>query len=176
MDETLLAELRRVLGDRILAHEADDVPTIVVAPSDLYGVVEDLYRDESLAFTFLTTLFGMHYPAEGRDLGADAKGAEAKGDELGLQVLLYNMRKGQRLRLTCSFPIENPEIKSLTPLFPAANWMEREAYDFFGIRFIGHPNLKRILNIETMTVFPMRKDFPLEDQSRDDKNDRMFGR
>ena len=171
MDETLLAELRRVLGGRILSHEADDVPTIVIAASELYDVVDALYKDEALAFRFLTSLFGMHYPAEGGQPGEGAR-----GEELGLQVLLYNMRKGQRLRVTCSFPIENPEIRSLTPIFPAANWMERESYDFFGIRFLGHPNLKRILNIETMTVFPMRKDFPLEDQSRDDKNDRMFGR
>jgi NADH-quinone oxidoreductase subunit C len=139
----------------------------------------------------------MHYPAvgtaegggpaegnvgEGRGAVENVRGEGAgsattgRGDRLGLQVLLYNMRKGQRLRVTCSFPIESPEVKSLTPLFPAANWMERESYDFFGIRFAGHPNLKRILNIETMTVFPMRKDFPLEDQSRDDKNDQMFGR
>ena len=165
MEETLLTELRRVLGDRILSHEADDVPTIGIKAEDLYGVVDDLYKDETLALRFLTTLFGMHYPA-----------VEGQAERLGLQVLLYNMRKGLRVRLTCTFPVETPELRSLTPIFPTANWMEREAYDFFGIRFAGHPNLKRILNIETMTAFPMRKDFPLEDLSRDDKDDRMFGR
>jgi NADH-quinone oxidoreductase subunit C len=165
VDEALFAELRRVLGDRILSHEADDIPTIVVDASDLFDAVAALRDDETLAFRFLTTLFGMHYPAT----------TEA-GERLGVQVLLQNMHKGRRLRLTCTVPIEKPELRSLTPLFPSANWMEREAYDFFGIRFLGHPNLKRILNIETMTVFPMRKDFPLEDQSRDDKDDRMFGR
>lgn len=166
MDETLLAELRRVLGDRILSHESDDVPTIEIASADLYDVVDALYKDEKLAFRFLTTLFGMHHPPAGSDSGGD----------LGLQVLLYNMRTGQRLRVTCRFPIDNPVVKSLTPIFPTANWMEREAWDFYGIRFEGHPNLKRILNLETMTVFPMRKDFPLEDLSREDKDDRMFGR
>lgn len=164
-DETLLADLRRALGDRILSHEADDVPTIVVPASELYEAVRILRDDEKLAFTFLTTLFGMHYPAEG-----------GRGEELGVQVLLHDMRGGRRLRLICSFPVGQPEVPSLTPLFPAANWMERETYDFYGIRFTGHPNLKRILNIDSMTVFPMRKDFPLEDQSREDKDDRMFGR
>jgi NADH-quinone oxidoreductase subunit C len=119
----------------------------------------------------MTDLFGMHYPEEG-----GAAGGDGKGDELGLQVLLYNMRNGQRLRITCRFPITSPEVSSLTSLYSAANWLERETYDFFGIRFKGHPNLKRILNIETMTAFPMRKDFPLEDQTREDKDDRMFGR
>jgi len=171
MDEALLSEVRRVLGDRILEGEADDVPTIAVRATDLYETVAALKEDRSLAFGILTDLFGMHYPAE----QADPDGRE-RGEELGVQVLLHNMGMNKRLRITCRFPVESPEVASLTPLFPAANWLERETFDFYGIRFSGHPNLKRILNIETMTVFPMRKDFPLEDQTREDKDDRMFGR
>ena len=60
--------------------------------------------------------------------------------------------------------------------FHAANWMERETYDFYGVNFVGHPNLKRILNVDEMDYFPMRKEFPLEDQTRIDKDDEMFGR
>jgi NADH-quinone oxidoreductase subunit C len=54
--------------------------------------------------------------------------------------------------------------------------MERETYDFFGVNFVGHPNLKRILNVEEMEYFPLRKEYPLEDQKRTDKDDEMFGR
>jgi NADH-quinone oxidoreductase subunit C len=54
--------------------------------------------------------------------------------------------------------------------------MERETYDFFGVKFKGHPNLKRILNVDEMDIFPLRKEYPLEDQGRTDKNDSMFGR
>jgi NADH-quinone oxidoreductase subunit C len=54
--------------------------------------------------------------------------------------------------------------------------MERETYDFYGVNFVGHPNLVRILNVDEMEYFPMRKEFPLEDQSRLDKDDEMFGR
>jgi len=72
--------------------------------------------------------------------------------------------------------IEKPQIDTLTNLFSAANWMERETFDFFGIEFIGHPNLIRILNVEYMDYFPMRKEYPLEDQTRKDKDDRFFGR
>jgi NADH-quinone oxidoreductase subunit C len=54
--------------------------------------------------------------------------------------------------------------------------MEREAYDFYGVVFKGHPNLKKILNMEEQTVFPLLKYFPLEDPTRDDKDDTMFGR
>jgi NADH-quinone oxidoreductase subunit C len=61
-------------------------------------------------------------------------------------------------------------------VFAAANWLERETYDFYGVIFEGHPNLKRILNVDEMIIFPMRKEYPLEDQTREDKNDSMFGR
>ncbi len=54
--------------------------------------------------------------------------------------------------------------------------MERETYDFYGVNFVGHPNLKRILNVEEMEYFPLRKEYPLEDQKRIDKDDEMFGR
>ena len=61
-------------------------------------------------------------------------------------------------------------------IWVGANWMERESYDFYGIRFKGHPNLVRILNVDEMDIFPLRKEFPLEDQTREDKEDKMFGR
>jgi NADH-quinone oxidoreductase subunit C len=67
-------------------------------------------------------------------------------------------------------------VPTLTTLFPAANWMERETYDFYGIIFQGHPNLTRILNVDEMIIFPLRKEYPLEDQVREDKNDQLFGR
>jgi NADH-quinone oxidoreductase subunit C len=54
--------------------------------------------------------------------------------------------------------------------------MERETYDFFGIQFEGHPDLRRILNVDEMTVFPMRREYPLEDPNRVDKKDYFFGR
>ena len=81
-----------------------------------------------------------------------------------------------RIRFKVFTDISQPDIYTATGLFSAANWMERETYDFFGINFVGHPNLKRILNVEEMDYFPLRKEFPLEDQTRIDKDDEMFGR
>jgi NADH-quinone oxidoreductase subunit C len=71
---------------------------------------------------------------------------------------------------------EKPEIKSVSNIFLSSNWMERETFDFYGIDFIGHPQLKRILNMDEMQSHPMRKEFPLEDSGRTDKDDRFFGR
>jgi NADH-quinone oxidoreductase subunit C len=76
-----------------------------------------------------------------------------------------------------AFTADDPPVfPSLTPHFAGANWMEREAYDFFGFRFTGHPDLKRILNMDDMEGWPLRKEYPLEDQARYDKDDKMFGR
>jgi NADH-quinone oxidoreductase subunit C len=80
------------------------------------------------------------------------------------------------VRLKTFFPLVDPVVPSATPLWPAANWMERQEYDFFGIRFQGHPNLTRILNVDELDAFPMRKEFPLEDTTRHDKADALFGR
>ena len=86
------------------------------------------------------------------------------------------MPKNYRIRVKTFFPITHPEIPTVVDLWLGANWMERETYDSFGVKFKGHPNLKRILNVDEMDIFPLRKEYPLEDQSRDDKSDKMFGR
>ena len=114
-------------------------------------------------FHFLTTLCGLHYP-------------DQHGKEFGVMYQLHNMPKNFRIRLKTFIPGNDLEIPTATVLWPTANWMERQEFDFFGIIFKGHPNLKRILNMEDVTFHPMRKEFPLEDQTRDDKNDSMFGR
>ena len=73
-------------------------------------------------------------------------------------------------------PLSNPSIDSITDLYPCANWMERETYDFYGITFANHPDLRRILNEDSMDYFPLRKEYALEDATREDKDDRFFGR
>ena len=86
------------------------------------------------------------------------------------------MQSNQRIRLKIFLSEDNPVTPTITNIYAGANWMERETYDFFGVNFTGHPNLKRILNVEEMIIFPMLKEYPLEDQTREDKNDSMFGR
>ncbi len=88
---------------------------------------------------------------------------------------LHNWYENKRIRIK-TFLNATPEIKTISNIFPSSNWMEREAYDFYGINFVGHPQLKRILNMDEMISFPMRKEFPMEDSGRTDKDDRFFGR
>jgi len=74
---------------------------------------------------------------------------------------LYSFSKNDRIRLKCGVD-EGEEAPSLAPVFLAANWPERETFDMFGIRFTGHPDLRRILTWENFRGHPMRKDFPVE--------------
>jgi NADH-quinone oxidoreductase subunit C len=126
-------------------------------------VLQFLYDEPSLGFTFLTDLCGVNYP-------------DNKGAELVVVYHLHNLVENIRVRFSVATAIEDPTIFTASKLFESANWMERETYDFFGINFVGHSNLKRILNVDEMDYFPLRKEFPLEDQTRIDKDDEMFGR
>ena len=134
------------------------------APKEMnLKVLNFLYDDQELKFQFLTTLCAVHYP-------------EQKGRELAIVYHLHNLENNVRIRFKIFTGINTPDIYTATGLFSAANWLERETYDFYGVNFIGHPNLKRILNVDEMDYFPMRKEYPLEDSTRIDKDDEMFGR
>jgi NADH-quinone oxidoreductase subunit C len=112
---------------------------------------------------FLTDLCAVHYPDD-------------PGREIAVVYHFHSLPNNFRLRLKAFLPIANPVIDTMNPLFSAANWMERETYDFYGVQFTGHPDLRRILNVDHMDYFPLRKEYALEDETRDDKDDRFFGR
>ncbi len=151
-------------GDQVSRFEETYGMFCFEAPKELnLKVLNFLYDDEFLKFRFLTDICAVHYPGQANR-------------ELAVVYHLHNLVDNVRVRFKIFTDIGKPEVYTATGLFSGANWMERETYDFFGINFIGHPNLKRILNVEEMDYFPMRKEFPLEDQSRTDKDDEMFGR
>ncbi|MGZ5220228.1 MAG: NADH-quinone oxidoreductase subunit C [Chitinophagaceae bacterium] len=134
------------------------------APKELnLKLLNFLYDDEELKFRFLTDLCAVHFP------GLNER-------EMAVVYHLHNLEDNVRIRFKVFTNIGKPDVYTATGLFSSANWMERETYDFYGINFVGHPNLKRILNVDEMDYFPLRKQYPLEDQSRVDKDDEMFGR
>ncbi|HTP68561.1 MAG TPA: NADH-quinone oxidoreductase subunit C [Dongiaceae bacterium] len=79
-----------------------------------------------------------------------------------LNYHLVSIARGARIRLRTSVSLQQPVIDSLYPVWPGASWLEREIFDLFGIRFEGHPDLRRILLPEEFEGFPLRRDFPVE--------------
>ena len=134
------------------------------APKDMnLKVLQFLFEDAELKFRFLTDLQAVHYPHQ-------------QEKELAVVYHLHNLEDNVRIRFKVFTGVNSPDVFTATKIFEAANWMERETYDFYGVNFMGHPNLKRILNVDEMDYFPMRKEYPLEEGTRRDKDDEMFGR
>lgn len=163
-NEIIQQKLTDKFGDVLTDwHEPYGMLTFT-APNELnLKVLQFLYDDADLKFNFLTDLQAVHYP-------------DHKGAELAVVYHLHNWVDNVRIRFKVFVDINQPDVFSATALYQSANFMERETYDFFGVNFIGHPNLIRILNVDEMDYFPLRKEFPLEDQTRIDKDDEMFGR
>ena len=163
-NEIIKQKLSEKFGDQLTEwHEPYGMLTFT-APKNLnLKVLQFLFDDTELKFRFLTDLQAVHYP-------------DRKGEELAVVYHLHNLVDNIRIRFKVFTDINTPDVFSATALYQSANFMERETYDFFGVNFTGHPNLIRILNVDEMDYFPMRKEFPLEDQTRTDKDDEMFGR
>ncbi len=164
-NELVHARIMQHAAEMVLSSETayDGILIVETARESLIGLLTLLKEDKDLNYHFLTTLNAIHYP-------------DQTGRELGLTYHLHNWLDNRRIRVRVWIPVADPHIPSLTSLWPSANWMERQEYDFFGVIFTGHPDLRRILNVDDMDVFPMRKEFKLEDGTRTDKDDRFFGR
>lgn len=162
--QDILDKVSAQFGEDILQIDLQwDMPVIEVKPSAIHEVLAYLRKEQG--FQFLTTLCGLHFP-------------EAAADkQLGVMYQVHNLIANIRLRVKTHFAdVENAGVPTAIDIWATANWMERQEYDFFGIKFHGHPDLRRILNMDEMTYFPMRKEYPLEDATRLDKDDTMFGR
>lgn len=163
-NEIVLQKLQERFGEAIInTHEPYGMLTFETAKELNLKVLQYLFEDSTLDFSFLTDLTAVHYPHN-------------KGRELAVVYHLHNFKENIRVRYKVFTGIEKPDVFTASKIFASANWQEREAYDFFGVNFVGHPDLRRIQNVDEMDYFPLRKEFPLEDQTRIDKDDEMFGR
>lgn len=145
-------------------HATDNYLNVLVNADAAHGIVEWLYNHPELKVQYLTNITGIHYPTND------------EGKELMVVYHLHSLQNNFRLRLKAYLPIAEPKVATITDIYSAANWLERETFDFFGIVFENHPNLKRILNEDSMDYHPMRKEYHLEDETRQDKDNRFFGR
>ncbi len=163
-NEIIQQRLTEKFGDQLTDWQEPYGMLTFTAPKDLnLKIMQFLFDEADLKFKFLTDLQAVHYP-------------DNEGAELAVVYHLHNLSDNIRIRFKVFTDINQPDVFSATALYQSANFMERETYDFYGVNFVGHPNLKRILNVDEMDYFPLRKEFPLEDQTRIDKDDEMFGR
>lgn len=162
IQEKIINIVRERFESEILSTETPySFLTFNLKPEKIKDIIRFLYDHPEGKFKYLTTLCGIHYP-------------EARS--IAIMYQLHSLTNNWRVRLKIYLPEDQPETPTITDIFSGANWMERETYDFFGVKFTNHPDLRRILNVEDMIIHPLRKEYPLEDQTREDKNDLMFGR
>jgi NADH-quinone oxidoreductase subunit C len=148
----MAAEFMEALVSRFAARQQAEFRNqlrVVVPAGQLFAAMQAL-RDE-FGFDFLIDVTCVDY-LNYRDAT----------DRFGLVYLLANT--ATNARLTVRVMVNEPDlaVSSVVPLWEGANWFEREVFDMFGIRFDGHPDLRRILMPEEFTAFPLRKDYPLQ--------------
>lgn len=134
--------------------ESSTLPTTIkVAATDLLALAQHLQADPALFFDQLTCVTGI-------DNGPDANTME-------VLYHFYSIPFHQSLALKVVLARSNPEVETLSGLWKSANWMEREVYDMFGITFLNHPDLRRILMPADWEGFPLRKDYQHQEKYRD---------
>jgi NADH-quinone oxidoreductase subunit C len=144
--------LRRLLdglpGVAVATHADHGDATAVVEPARVAEVLRFLRDDPGLAFEMLTDVCAV-------DL-------LPRTPRFEVVYHLYSVAKNHRLRVKARVPEADASVPSATGLYPSADWMEREVWDLYGIRFEGHPDLRRILLYDEFEGFPLRKDYPKE--------------
>ncbi|HEY0244117.1 MAG TPA: NADH-quinone oxidoreductase subunit C [Mucilaginibacter sp.] len=162
-NEELLTKINAQFeGQLTIVGEPFGLLTLETTREKIIDILSWLKTEPSLQFIYLTDITGIHYPEQEK--------------QIGVIYHLHSLVNNVRIRVKVFLADSDVHIPTATTLWDGANWMERETYDYFGILFDGHPDLRRILNVDDMTAFPMRKEFPLEDPNRVDKKDYFFGR
>lgn len=162
-NEEIIGLISAKFGEKVLtAGEPYGLLTVETGRNEIIDLLTFLKTDTALQFIYLTDITAIHYPETEKPTG--------------VIYHLHSLVNNVRIRIKVFLADGDVHIPTATVLWDGANWMERETYDFFGVQFDGHPDLRRILNVDDMTVFPMRREYPLEDPNRVDKKDYFFGR
>lgn len=144
-----VSALQNLFGAEIAFSEFRDNRRVAVPAVSLFPVLESLKNQHG--FNMLVDLTAIDY--------LESDGAT---DRFGVVYCLLNMQSGERLIVKTFVNDPDPVLPSVYSLWKGADWMEREVFDMFGIRFDGHPDLRRILTPDEFTSFPLRKDYPLK--------------
>lgn len=145
--EEIYDVLTEAFGEAVLSFETELAgdPSILIAASAVADVCRYLAETETLAFDSLMCL-------SGSDLSA-------KDEDLEVVYHLYGMRHRHSVVIKTRVPKTDPQLPTVSELWRTADWHEREAYDLYGIRFVGHPDLRRILLPDDWEGYPLRKDY-----------------
>ena len=154
MSQRLLDRAHALLGAKITSsHSFHGDDTIVVESADIYEALSTLKTDAEAKLDFLVDLTAVDY-----------YGHATKDHRFEVVYHLRSMVTGERLRVKAELDDNEdgtePSIASICDLWKCANWMEREVFDMFGIKFKSHPDLRRILMYEEFIGYPLRKDYP----------------
>jgi NADH-quinone oxidoreductase subunit C len=140
--------LRENFPDGVLdAQQPQGDAAVLIRPQFLVGVVEFLKKAQRLQFDVLVDITAVDYPE--------------RKPRFDVVYHLLSLSFNRRLRIKLAVDDGEP-VDSLTPFWGSANWLEREVWDMFGIRFAGHPDLRRILMYEEFQGHPLRKDYPIQ--------------
>jgi len=152
--ETLQLALQHALGEGAAITSALGELTVVVKAADYIRTMQALRDDPALAFEEMVDLCGVDYSQYGEGTW--------DGPRFAVVVHLLSLQHNWRVRVRTFCPDDDmPMVESITPIWRAANWFEREAFDLFGILFDGHGDLRRILTDYGFIGHPFRKDFPI---------------
>lgn len=151
--------------------------SVEVPKRSILNVMRLLRDTPDLGFNFLSDVFGvddldLNKPKKKKQEveGAEAEEVKEKGPvppRFEVIYLLLCLERNERLQVKVRVPEDDMEVDSLNSLWKASDWPEREVFDMFGIRFKGHPNLKRLLMWDDFPAHPLRKDYPLEGQGEE---------
>jgi NADH-quinone oxidoreductase subunit C len=145
LDNELVKRYKAAFGGAILESWVDRKQAILVVAVDQFLEIAQYTRDEE-KFDYLVDLTAVDWPKREK--------------RFELVLILYSFPKNEHLRIKVQLA-ENEPVSTVVGVWPTANWLEREVYDMFGIKFAGHPDLKRLLLPEEWQGFPLRKDYDI---------------
>jgi NADH-quinone oxidoreductase subunit C len=157
-----VAEIESKFADAALYVKTfRDEITVVVKAEKLVDILLYLRNTPGLVYNFLSDISAVDYYPEDYGAGYDGNGSDFRPERYGVSYHLYSMLYNRRLRIKAFATDASPTLPSITPNFPAANWLEREIMDLMGIMFAGHPDPRRLLMPEDWDGHPHRRDYPV---------------
>jgi NADH-quinone oxidoreductase subunit C len=147
MSKKVVRAIKKAFKSEVVSDHSDHGDfTVIVQPGKLGEIVQFLRDDEEMTFDHFCDLTVVDWPE--------------REDRFEVVIHLHSLVQGHRIRIKTSVGADDPTVPTISGTFRGADWFEREAFDMYGVKFEGHPDLRRILNFEQFEGHPLRKDYP----------------